>query len=74
MKPKPLEVLKNFTVPMVMSFPLQHRVPPARNATAVVETKHRCLGKDFGSSGAQKRVRKTEALRLTGRKNHVPRT
>src|SRR5580704_82023 len=36
MKPKPLVVLKNFTVPMVMIVPW-HRFPPVRHAQAVRE-------------------------------------
>src|ERR1700742_3586025 len=33
-KPKPLEVLKNFTVPMVIAISLSHRIPHARHARA----------------------------------------
>jgi len=36
MKPKPLEELKNFTVPMVIVFPLDHQITPMRDAWADV--------------------------------------
>src|SRR5258708_9945943 len=71
MKPKPLLELKNFTVPMVMIVPLNHRVPSTHHAGTVAE-KNIGSGEVFGSSGTHLRVRKTEALRLTG--TQEPRT
>jgi hypothetical protein len=39
MNPKPLAALKNFTVPMVMIVPFNHRVPLLRNTGTAVETR-----------------------------------
>src|ERR1700761_2575896 len=74
MNPKPLVVLKNFTVPMVICISLNIEFPDARDAHAGRgEREHQYLRRGPFRPARVSGSVSTEALRLTGRKNHVAR-